>query len=312
MRYAGMVKPEIIVFECVQQAFTQGRDSMLQYRKMVEEISGKKYDLHHVMHNNLQLGGFSYRPRYFWVATRRGMKFGASVVEPKTIPLVMDIIGDLEQTPQSWEEQKIIGEPSKYVKPLRRRDGKVDGHIGIGGLHEQRVTEIFDIIGNEGWKARDHQEDTLRVAYEKNGNKFPQSWLSIAERVKSKNFTFGFSQPSRWAADSWCNVLTGGGLYHVVHPTQPRLLTHREAARMQGLPDDWRIEGVKNYSQLKSTWGKAVAAQAGRWIGETVIAALDGQPSGPDGEKIGDHEFMHHTDKGFSRHYARKKWITKD
>lgn len=81
---------------------------------------------------------------------------------------------------------------------------------------------------------------------------------------------------------------------------------------MQGLPDDWRIEGVKNYSQLKSTWGKAVAAQAGRWIGETVIAALDGQPSGPDGEKIGDHEFMHHTDKGFSRHYARKKWITKD
>jgi site-specific DNA-cytosine methylase len=118
MKYAGRVAPKVIVFECVQQAYTQGRDVMNKYRLMVEEISGKKYDLYHVKQNNLQLGGFSYRPRYFWVAVRKGLKFGAQVVEPTEMPKIMDIIGDLAKLPQQWEEQKYIEKHSKFTKHL--------------------------------------------------------------------------------------------------------------------------------------------------------------------------------------------------
>jgi site-specific DNA-cytosine methylase len=126
MKYAGRVAPKVIVFECVQQAYTQGRDVMNKYRLMVEEISGKKYDLYHVKQNNLQLGGFSYRPRYFWVAVRKGLKFGAQVIEPKEMPKIMDIIGDLAKLPQQWEEQKYIEKHSKFTKTLRsqNRQGK--------------------------------------------------------------------------------------------------------------------------------------------------------------------------------------------
>jgi site-specific DNA-cytosine methylase len=308
MKYAGRVAPKLIVFECVQQAYTQGRDVMNKYRLMVEDISGKKYDLYHVKQNNLQLGGFSYRPRYFWVAVRKGLKFGAQVTEPKEFPKIMDIIGDLANLPQQWEEQKYIEKHSKFTKYLRSQNGKVNGHIGKNTIHSQRIQEVFDIIGNEGWPGNGDLGGAIKKAVELNDGKFPQKWIDISARVVRKNYKLGFSQPYRWKEDHWCNVITGSALDHVVHPTEPRLLTHRECARMQGLPDDWDIEGAKDYSAMQAVWGKAVPVHAAKWLGDAVVASLDGEPNGPQGELIGDREWLIDTDKGFSRHAAKKRY----
>lgn len=308
MRYAAKVQPKLIIFECVQQAYTQGRDAMVKYRDLVESLCNKKYDLYHVMMNNLQVGGFSYRPRYFWVAAEEGLNFGASVTAPEEMPTIMDIIGDLEDLEMSWDPQKIKKTPSKYVKDLVRKDGLVDGHIAKSNVHAQRISEVFDILGNGGWSGRENLSKALRNAVAQNNDTFPQSWAGVAEKIRGKDFDLGFSQPARWPANSWCNVLTGSCLDHVVHPTQPRLITHREAARMQGLPDDWEFSEARGYSALQSTWGKAVAAQAGKWIGDMAEAALNGQPAGPQGELIGDREYLLHTDKGFSRHFVKRTW----
>jgi site-specific DNA-cytosine methylase len=308
MRYAGRVAPKVIVFECVQQAYTQGRDTMNKYRLMVEEISGKKYDLYHVKQNNLQLGGFSYRPRYFWVAVRKGLKFGAQVTEPKEFPKIMDVIGDLAKLPHQWEEQKYIEKHSKFTKSLRSQNGKVNGHIGKNTIHSQRIQEVFDIIGNDGWQGNGDLGGAIKKAVEMNDGKFPQRWVDISARVLRKEYKLGFSQPYRWKEDHWCNVLTGSALDHVVHPTEPRLLTHRECARMQGLPDDWDIEGAKDYSAMQAVWGKAVPVHAAKWLGDAVVASLDGEPNGPQGELIGDREWLIDTDKGFSRHSAKKRY----
>ena len=309
MKYAGRVKPKAIVFECVQQAYTQGRQVMLKYRDMVEEVSGKKYDLYHVKHNNLQIGGFSYRPRYFWVAVRRGIKFDAITPKQKQLPQIMDIIGDLAEMPQSWNKQAYVAPtPSKYVKHLRSKSGKVDGHIGKNTINTQRIHDIFGIIGNERWPGNGDLGSAIKLAVEMNDNKFPQSWTDVAPRVKRKNFKLGFSQPYRWKEDHWCNVLTGSALDHVVHPTQPRLLTHRECARMQGLPDDWEIESSKEYSALAATWGKAVPVQAASWLASALKESLDGNT--PDGiaEKIGEREYLVDGDHGFSRQAAKKMY----
>jgi site-specific DNA-cytosine methylase len=308
MRYAARIQPKVIVFECVQQAYTQGRDAMVKYRDMVEELSGKKYDLYHVKHNNLQLGGFSYRPRYFWVAVEEGMPFGAQVVAPAELPTLMDVIGDLETAEISWDRQKLSSEPSKYVAHLRRQDNTIDGHVNKSNIHSQRIQDIFDILGNEGWKSRMGLNEALKTAVDKNDDKFPQGWLAQEEKIRSKDFYMGFSIPYRWTANSWANVLTGSCLDHVVHPTSPRLITHREAARIQGLPDDWEFSEAKSYSALPAIWGKAVAVQAGRWIGDTVVSAVNGQPSGPQGELIGDREYLLDTDKGFSRQAVKRSY----
>jgi len=308
MKYAGRVAPKVIVFECVQQAYTQGRDVMNKYRLMVEEISGKKYDLYHVKQNNLQLGGFSYRPRYFWVAVRKGLKFGAAVTEPKQFPKIMDIIGDLAKLPQQWEAQPYVEQPGKFVKSLKSKNGKVNGHIGKTNIHTQRIQEIFDIIGNENWPGNGDLGGAIKLAVQMNGGKFPQRWVDISERVIRKDYKLGFSQPYRWKEDHWCNVLTGSALEHVVHPTEPRLITHRESARMQGLPDDWDIEGAKDYTAMQAVWGKAVPVHAAKWLGDAVYASLEGQPNGPQGELIGEREWLIDTDKGFSRHAAKKRY----
>lgn len=311
MRYAAMVKPKIIVFECVQQAFTQGRDAMNQYRRMVEDISGKEYDLYHVKMNNLQIGGFSFRARYFWVAAERGLPFGAFAQTPEELPTLNEVIGDLSNLQLMWESQAYAAEPSKYVKELRSQSGTVAGHMNKTNPESQRIKEIFDILGNDDWKPMMTIDSALKSAVEKNGDKFPQSWLFNEEKLRAKDFRMGFSIPCRWDGDSWAHVLTGGALDHIIHPTLPRRITHREAARIQGLPDDWEFTSVKDYPQLSATWGKAVSAQAARWIGEATVAALEGQPNGPQGELIGDREYLIDTDRGFTRHSVKKKWYNK-
>jgi site-specific DNA-cytosine methylase len=310
MRYAGRVAPKIIAFECVQQAYTQGRDVMNKYRKMVEDVSNKKYDLYHIKHNNLQLGGFSFRPRYFWVAVESGMPFGINVVQPTELPRIMDIIGDLAKLPRKWEAQPYVEEPSRWVSHLKSKNGLVNGHIGKNNIHAQRIQEVFDIIGNDGWPGNGDLGGAIKKAVEMNGGAFPQKWIDIAPRVLRKEYKLGFSQPYRWKEDHWCNVLTGSALDHVVHPTEPRLITHRESARMQGLPDDWDIESVKDYSSLQAVWGKAVPVNAARWLGEGIVAALEGQPNGPQGELIGEREYLIDADKSFSRFSAKKKWYS--
>lgn len=309
MRYAAKVKPKVIIFECVQQAFTQGRDVMNQYRKMVEDLSGKEYDLYHVKMNNLQVGGFSYRPRYFWTAVEKGMKFGAHAQTPEKMPTLLDVIGDLRGLELTWDEQKYGSAPSDFVKGLRNESGMVDGHMTRNTIHMTRLKEIFDIIGNDGWKPMMAIDVALRNAVDSNNGVFPQSWLSLGDKIRDNDFNMGFSMPSRWDGHSWANVMTGSALDHVIHPTEERTITHREAARIQGLPDNWQFSEARGYSALASTWGKAVAAQAAKWVGDAAVAALNGEPNGPQGELIGDREWLVNTDQGFSRNFVHKGWF---
>ena len=77
---------------------------------------------------------------------------------------------------------------------------------------------------------------------------------------------------------------------------------------MQGLPDDWDIEGSKDYSALAATWGKAVPVQAASWIAKALKESLEGNPQQGDAQKIGDREFLIDTDRGFSRQAAKKMY----
>jgi site-specific DNA-cytosine methylase len=148
----------------------------------------------------------------------------------------------------------------------------------------------------------------LRKAVESNSGNFPQTWIGLADKIVENDFYMGFSMPSRWDANSWANVMTGSALDHVIHPTEERTITHREAARIQGLPDNWEFSEARGYSALASTWGKAVAAQAAKWVGDAAVCALNGEPNGPQGELIGEREWLVNTDKGFSRSFVQKGW----
>ena len=78
-------------------------------------------------------------------------------------------------------------------------------------------------------------------------------------------------------------VITGGAVHLVVHPTLPRTLTHREAARIQGFPDAWKIWPVRNAADLGPGWGKGVPVHAGRWIAHWARESLLGRPGSSSG-----------------------------
>lgn len=310
MRYVGRSQPQIAVFECVQQAYTQGRDVMLKYRDMVEEISGLRYDLHHVKMNNLQVNGLSYRPRYFWVAVREGMAFGTESPWPGKVPTIMETIGDLQDMPHTWERQPYRADRSHWIQRLESESGVVDGHIGLGNVHNERIEQMFEYLAMDGqdWDWGEGLSHALKKIYDKRGT-LPPLWENKQEKIVDRKFDMGFSLPYRWAGNAWANVLTGGCLDLVVHPTRPRCITHREAARIQGLPDDWKIKPSRDYGPMRDAWGKAVSTDAGRWMGRWVKAALEGTPGADVGELIGDREWLHATDKGFSRQKARARYF---
>ena len=96
----------------------------------------------------------------------------------------------------------------------------------------------------------------------------------------------------RWDPERPARVITGAALDMVLHPYESRTITHREAARVMGFPDDWRILPLRGVSNLRATWGKGITVQCGKWIGEQVKNALDGNPGSVTGVPDGDREWF--------------------
>lgn len=295
--YAARVAPSVAAFESVQQAFTGGRELMQILRDKMEATSGHQYDLVHLKHNNASLGGAANRPRYFWVATR--IPFGVEYPEPDLVPTLKDSLGDLQGMHQTWEKQPYRYPETWWSSRRRSPDGATDGHIGRKLTHAQRIHALLDALDGEwpeGWR----EEDACRAIYAKYG-RLPDIWQSQQERLIRRNFDMGFNQLQRWKWNAPARVLTGAALDQAMHPTEPRLFTHREAARIQGYPDNWRLWPLREVKSAPRQWGKGVPADAGRWLGYWVKRALEGDPGTMRGEPIGDRERLLSVDKGFKK-----------
>lgn len=322
--YAAQVGPQIVAWESVQQTFRQGLPLMRQLHDRLEEVSGKKYWLYHVLHNNASVGGVSNRKRYFWVASQ--VPFGVDhnivtrdgMMQPQTyVPTFNDMLLDLENLGLTMADQPYRGvehlhfghdddedcTPTcrtvvRHSSDWTRREihdgsGVVDGH---DVFHSPTLDRIVETCQLEPWAEGERMSDVLRRYYQRTGSLSDRSWgyrtkkftpdgevvfLSKGERLIETDFAMGHNQPARWHGDRLANVITGGACHLILHPHQDRTLTQREAARIQGFPDDWKIWPVRHVADLGPAWGKGVPVQAGRWIARWARAALDGEP-GPD------------------------------
>lgn len=288
VKYMGRVKPTIGVFESVQQAYTTGREHMRLLRDKLEADTGCRYSLYHVKHNNSSLGGASNRKRYFWVVSR--VPFGMDPPVPHRAPILMEAIGDLQGLANTWERQPYRRPETWWSSRRRNECGTVDGHAARRLTHARRMGDLIDAADGDwpqGWRT----EDVARKIYQRNGT-LPDSWKPVEERLVASDFNMGFNQPVRWRGDIPARVLTGGALDQAVHPTEPRLFTLREAMRIQGYPDNWRLWPLRDVATHPLFPGKGVPVDAGRWIAYWVRRALDGNPGSMRGVPDGDREFL--------------------
>ena len=286
-QYAARAMPYIVTFESVQQAFNQGLPMMRDIRTWLEYETGTQWELYHVLQNNASVGGCSIRKRYFWLASR--IPFGIELPEVDRVPTLEDALGDLLGLAQTWERQPYRRAPSWWAQQLRDPSGAVDGHIGRNAAPD--TLRALQLLEGTHWDEGEIVSQVARRYYEKYGE-LPPLWNGSSDRLVAKDWMMGYHQPSRWRWHKMARVVTGAGLHKVLHPVENRFVTHREVARIQGFPDTWRILPLRGAPGLSATWGKGIPVQAGRWLGEWISKALDGEPGLVTGKDMGEREHV--------------------
>jgi DNA (cytosine-5)-methyltransferase 1 len=282
--YASKVNPDVLVFESVQQAYQSGRGLMQRLRENLEDNTGDKYELIHVLHNAASIGGAAIRKRYFFVASR--VPFGIEAPTLKAIPTLHESIGDLQGLGLTWSPQPYRRDPSWWAESRRSESGVVDGHMG---RNTPLANRAYDLMKGVEWPAGKVMPDIARKHYNELGY-LPESWKNNAAKLVANDFKMGFYTMMRWDGDRPARVITGGGVDLVLHYEEERLLTHREVARIQGFPDDWRIEPLQRSSGLQLTWGKGIPVDCGKWIGKWIKRSIEGDPGDDRGIEIGERE----------------------
>ena len=301
--YAGRVAPPVVAFECVQQIFTQGRDFLRDVRAKLEAEAGTQYNLHHVLHNNATVGGAALRKRYFFVASR--VPFGIDPPVPDCVPTLFESIGDLEGLANTFTAQPYKRDDSWWSSRRRDPRGIVDGHKT---LDTPGIRRTLELVHSVEWRQGEGGTHPLRRYVAEHG-RIPESWRYREDKIKEKDYDLGFRQPVRWRYDRPALTATGAILDLVIHPTEDRTLTHREAARIQGWPDTWHLEPTKGVATMKVTHGKGVPVDAGRWLGTWVRRSLEGRPGSMNGapDLLGDREFVMRMDQEHKLPLKEKK-----
>jgi site-specific DNA-cytosine methylase len=283
--YAARVRPQVAVFESVPSARTRpdGHELMRKLHARVESLTGLQWTLYHVRHNAYSLGGAAIRPRYFWVIAR--IPFGIESPSARALPVLRDVIGDLAHLETTWEEQPYRSPTSRWASTRRSQSGATDSHVGISTPLTRRIVDLLEAAT---WYPGEALSAVAERCWQETG-KLPPSW-NVQRVVHEKKFQLGYTLPIRWNGERPARVIDGSALQRTVHPWLNRCLTHREAARIMGFPDDWH--GARALGNaLQFTWGKGITVDCGRWIGMWIRHALDGEPGSHVGERIGEREY---------------------
>lgn len=182
-----------------------------------------------------ELGGAQSRRRHFLVATKARVPH-VSVADAAEI---------LRQPAMTLRE--VIGD----LEGSSHRSF-MDDVSALSPENRSRIDYLFD---NKKYDLPDHE----RPDCHKNGNTYPSAYGRMSWDKPAQTITTGFMSPGR-------------GRY--IHPGQRRVITSREAARIQGFPDtyDFSIDGSAPSKKALSKWiGDAVPC----WLGyAAVLSAL--------------------------------------
>lgn len=154
--------------------------------------------------------------------------------------------------------------------------GAVEGHKPLPAPRGARLSKLAEL---NDWA----EGERANVV----GSRHPEVELDANDKRVKGSYT-----ALRLKYDSVCKVIVGDAPERFVHPTQPRLLTLREVARITGFGDDWKIEPY-THPQSRSRWfGKGITVQAGTWISTMAREAIVGQARPHQGRLIGDREYL--------------------
>jgi site-specific DNA-cytosine methylase len=291
--FTARSRPLVAIFESVQQAYTQGLPLLRALRAKLEDDTGEQWHLTHLLHNNMSVGGAAIRKRYFWVVSR--IPFGVETPVVERLPNVYDVLGDLEGLADTWSPQPYRRPATWWSGHMRATRGVLDGHKSLPLSPGVRRTLELMIEHNPYGEGVDWPQGHIiawvaQAYYEKYGH-LPKTWSQrTTDKLLANGWQMGLNQAKRWSYAQHCRVVTGAALGAIIHPTEPRYVTHREVARIQGFPDDWLIEPNRHNPHMGAWWGKGIPVHVGKWVGGWIKASIEGNPGSITGTPMGERE----------------------
>jgi DNA (cytosine-5)-methyltransferase 1 len=238
LRLVGELRPRAFLLENVSQ-LAQARG-----RHLVREFGGLDYELAGHFYVAADYGVAQSRERFVMVGLQRSERgrFRPPAPTSPAWPTVGEAIGDLPEPPADYTDHPEY--PNHQAARVTAVNVERFSHVPQGG----------------GWQ--DIPRD-LRLACHKSVDVRRGGWPDVYGRL-------------RW--DGQCPTITGGfdsftrGRYG--HPRRNRPLTPREAARLQGFPDDFVFRGTRY--DIRHQIGNAVPVPLAAAIGAAVVRALAG------------------------------------
>ncbi len=271
--YAARIAPEVVIMESVGAAFKLGREWFEQLWRKLRDTTGLDYKLSHVNMNAAWVGGDVKRPRYFMVAHLAPFGIGLDFVAPRTFLEVLEDLGPEDLDDTDW------------------------GHMTRGTRSTERITQTIEWLEKQGlgWEPGTRLPQNAHDI----GLEPPEFWVKPKpsarppkrEGYRPDVYSHWYSSdpfsPVRWRGDKPFGVIVAASLDRAIHPTEPRPLTFREAARFMSLPDTWSMRVLVEQNRPDEL-GKAVPTASAKWIAHWAKMSIEGTPGEYAGEDTDD------------------------
>jgi DNA (cytosine-5)-methyltransferase 1 len=314
-RLIAELRPRYFVMENVPGMASGGHAGVLE--QLIENFEAIGYRFapgHWAILNAADFGVPQDRRRLFLIGTDAGQKIatpptpivrrvardGVGSPEPGDLSLgatVWDALGDIPNLTRYPSLQK-----SDSVRLSREAFEEQEAMASKYGLRlRARLSEPDDLAPERNWD-RELLTASARTAHtDESIRRFRQTKPGEVEPI---------SRFYRLPAAGLCNTLRAGtgserGAFtspRPIHPTHPRVLSNREAARLHSLPDWFRPHATKwhGFRQI----GNAVAPLVGKAAAGAVVEALGLSPSKPTvAVEPGDPTLLTLTMKQATQHY---------
>lgn len=231
-------------------------DDLATVREITSNLQSSGYDVHARLLEAWQFGVPQHRQRFILVALRGGRPFKWPDVSKNPVTL-SDAIGDLPELGDTTGRSEMHVRPAKSPFQEKARSGMAEDdrmlwdHVTRPVRADDR--EAFQLMkpgtryGDLPAQYRRYRSDIFNDKYNRLG------WDSL-----SRSITAHIAKDGYW----------------YIHPSEPRTLTVREAARIQTFPDRFRFAGTRSsaFQQI----GNAVPPALAEVIGEQILVALNG------------------------------------
>ncbi|MBO4438808.1 MAG: DNA cytosine methyltransferase [Spirochaetaceae bacterium] len=233
LRLVHELKPVWVVIENVQGIYNFDNGKIV--RKIVDDLNSCGYRSKKTILNSVDFGVPQKRKRFILVANRHNIDFEFPQGNPSFVS-VGDAISDLPelQNGDMKEECNYIDcKLSNYMKLMRGKSNMA--RQNYVSKNSELVIKRYAYIGQgENWKSIPKELMT-------NYKDMARCHSGIYKRLNN-------NEPSVVISNYRKNML--------IHPTQDRGLSVREAARLQSFPDDYIFEG--SISEIQQQIGNAV------------------------------------------------------